>query len=163
MSKISQVVLQAIFGSVAGAIIWAVLASIIVAFIIYKEGYTRVEIFMSGSLEPEVPIIAGMIFGVINGFLTGLIVGIFEADTVIQSGLAGFIATEIILLLYYVISTLSLIFTAKNLSQALDSIDVSNFIVLSIFLFIPSVLSGIATIKILTLTRSIINFNSQNF
>ncbi len=79
---------------------------------------------------------------------------------IIKGGLAGFIATEIILLLYYIVETLSLIFAAKNLSRALNSIEISNFIVLSIVLFVPSILSGMAAMKVFTLTRLITNFGN---
>jgi len=161
MSKILQILLHAVFGAVISGVVWSIIVSIIVSLEIYRKGGISFDLGMGGGgIEPEVPIIIGMIFGIVQGFLIGLIIGIFDIDTIIKGGLAGFTATEIILLLYYIVETLSLIFAAKNLSQALDAIEISNFIVLSIVLFIPSILSGVAATKILTLTRPLLSFGN---
>lgn len=156
MSRILQISLQAVLGSIIGAVIWSVFISIIVSLIIYKSGYIKIEMPMSGSLNPKILIITGTIFGLLQGLFIGLTVGIFDTDTLLKGAVIGFIITEISLLLFYTVSNLMVFFSEKDLARALDSIEIDNFIIFSILLFVPSVLIGMLNVKAYALIRSIV-------
>lgn len=160
MSRVLQVFLQTIIGTVVGALFWTP----IVLMVIYSESYGNGKVpgFGGGSMDAKFLVIVGIVLALIHGFIVGLGTGLFGAITLIKGGVAGVVTIEIVIALFFIYIHSWIEHTNKGWSFNWDWLigDIASFIVVSIFFFIPSVIIGMLTAKLFFPIKSLVNSNN---
>lgn len=158
MSTILNIVLSSVSGAIIGSLFYGLFFGFVI-FILNKvdKSGAWIGVFQN-------PVFLASIFGGIGGgvlgFFTGLIIGWVEVNSLLKGAMVGFAVTELMVIIFFVVFSFIDFSHSSNFSRLSDSIISSFFlfILLSLFLLIPSVIIGSGIVKLNNLIRPMLNF-----
>ncbi len=158
MSAIIQVVSSAVSGAIVGSLWFSLWLAGLMYIYVSLYGYFNLGPFIFGDLSLDKPVfwslVAGAVFGGIQGFSIGLLAGIYNINTVSKGILVGIIITEAIIFGFYFLFS---IFDHPNpieLILGLIQDDLFRLIKISLVLFIPSAATGAILARIISFIAS---------